>query len=42
MGLKHAFFIFAPIAAAVVCLFNPILGVVLLGALWLAKEMRTP
>lgn len=37
--MKYAFFIFAPILAAGVCLFNPVLGVVLLGLIWLARQM---
>lgn len=38
--MKHAFFIFAPILAAGICLLNPIVGVVLLGAIWLAWQMQ--
>lgn len=38
--MKHAFFIFAPILAAGVCLLNPIVGVVLLGTIWLAWQMQ--
>lgn len=37
--MKHAFFIFAPILAAGICLLNPALGVALLGLIWLARQM---
>lgn len=38
--MKHWFYILAPIVAAGVCLLNPVIGVLLLGLIWLAREMN--